>query len=63
MRLTINRVFSCSIDVDILNLVDELNVDEFVKEASSALDDEEKLREFIKEKTTIMVERFLVSLI
>ena len=48
-----------SIDVDILNLVDELNVDEFVKEASSALDDEGKLREFIKEKATIMVERFL----
>ncbi len=56
-------VSCCSIDVDILNLVDELNVDEFVKEASSALDDEDKFRAFIKEKATILVERFLVRFV
>ena len=53
-------IFSqCSIDDDILNLVDDINVAEFVKEASIALEDEEMLREFIKEKATIAVERFL----
>lgn len=48
-----------SIDVDILNLVDDINVDQFVKEASLALEDEDMLRDFIKEKATIAVERFL----
>lgn len=48
-----------SIDADILNLVDELNVDEFVKEASVALEDEDLLRQFIKEKTTTAIERLL----
>jgi hypothetical protein len=40
--------------------VDEVNIDDFVKEASIALEDEEQLREFIKEKATIAIERFLV---
>ena len=40
--------------------MDEVNIDEFVKEASIALEDEEQLREFIKEKATIAIERFLV---
>jgi len=53
---------SYSIDDDILNLVDGINVDEFVKEASIALEDEGMLREFIKEKATIAVERFLVRI-
>mmetsp|Transcript_6663 Transcript_6663/g.16239 ORF Transcript_6663/g.16239 Transcript_6663/m.16239 type:complete len:905 (+) Transcript_6663:2-2716(+) len=48
-----------SIDVDILNLVDDFNIDAFVKEASVALEDDNLLRKFIKEKATIMVERFL----
>eukprot|EP00536_Pseudo-nitzschia_multiseries_P014949 jgi/Psemu1/291736/fgenesh1_pg.795_\ len=48
-----------SIDDDILNLVDGINVDEFVKEASIALEDEGMLRDFIKEKTMVAVERFL----
>ncbi len=51
-----------SIDVDILNLVDDFNIDAFVKEASVALEDDAMLREFIKEKATIMVERILVSI-
>lgn len=48
-----------SIDIDILNLVDDINVDQFVKEASLALEDEDMLRDFIKEKATTAVERFL----
>ena len=48
-----------SIDDDILNLVDEVDVDEFVKEASVALEDDNLLRQFIREKATIMVERLL----
>ncbi|KAG7347921.1 hypothetical protein IV203_016626 [Nitzschia inconspicua] len=48
-----------SIDDDILNLVDELNIDEFVKEASEALEDDGLLRQFVKEKATIAIERFL----
>ena len=42
-----------------MNLVDDINIDEFVKEASVALEDETKLREFIKEKSIIAIERFL----
>ena len=48
-----------SIDDDILNLVDEINIDEFIKEASVALEDDALLRDFIKEKATIAIERFL----
>ncbi|KAL3918254.1 MAG: hypothetical protein SGILL_004325, partial [Bacillariaceae sp.] len=47
------------IDDDILNLVDEINIDEFIKEASVALEDEALLRDFIKEKAKIAIERFL----
>ncbi len=39
--------------------MDEVNIDEFVKEASGALEDEALLREFIKEKATIAIERLL----
>ena len=53
---------SISIDDDILNLVDDIDVDAFVKEASVSLEDEKLLRKFIKEKATIMVERFLVRI-
>ena len=49
-----------SIDDDILNLVDDFNIDAFVKEASVALEDEKKLWKFIREKATVTVERFLV---
>jgi hypothetical protein len=48
-----------SIDDDILKLVDELNIDEFVKEASVALEDDALLRQFFKDKATIAIERFL----
>jgi hypothetical protein len=41
--------------------MDEVNIDEFLREASSAIDDPDKLAMFIREKATIAVERFLVS--
>ena len=56
-------IFCNSIDEDILNLVDEMDLDEFLKEASAAMEDAEKLSEFIQEKSTIAIERFLVRAI
>ena len=50
----------CSIDDDILKLMDEVNLDEFLKEASAAIDDQESLAQFFREKVTIAIERFLV---
>ena len=44
--------------MDILNLMDEVNLDEFLKEASAAMDDTERLTEFFREKATIAVQRF-----
>jgi hypothetical protein len=52
--------FLFSIDDDILNLMDEVDLDEFVKEASDAIEDSEKLSQFVREKATICIERFLV---
>ena len=48
-----------SIDDDLLGLMDEVDLDEFLREASEAMEDEEKLNEFIREKATIAIERFL----
>lgn len=50
-----------SIDDDILNLMDEVKIDIFLKEASDAIDDPGKLAEFIQEKASVAIERFLVS--
>jgi hypothetical protein len=50
----------CSIDDDILNLMDEVNVDELLREAASVIDDPDKLAQYIREKATIAIERFLV---
>lgn len=50
-----------SIEDDILNLVDEMDIDGFLHEAALSLDDPENLSDFIREKTTIAIERFLVS--
>ena len=50
-----------SIDDDILNLIDEVDLDQILKEASDALDDPELLAQFIREKATVAIERFLVS--
>jgi len=41
--------------------MDEVNLDEFLREMSDAIDDPEKLSQYIREKATIAVERFLVS--
>ena len=62
--LTIVALFPVphSIEDDFLNLMDEVDIDEFLKEAAMAIDDAEKLSEFIREKATIAIERFLVSL-
>ena len=52
-------MYPFSIDDDILNLMDEVDLDEFLKEASDAMDDPEKLTHFIREKATMAVQRFL----
>lgn len=39
--------------------MDEVDLDEFLKEASDAMDDPDKLTQFIREKATIAVQRFL----
>ena len=51
--------FFPSIDEDILNLVDELDIDKFVKEASDAMVDANRLSKFIRDKSTIAIQRFL----
>eukprot|EP00546_Thalassionema_frauenfeldii_P003631 CAMPEP_0178935276 /NCGR_PEP_ID=MMETSP0786-20121207/24431_1 /TAXON_ID=186022 /ORGANISM="Thalassionema frauenfeldii, Strain CCMP 1798" /LENGTH=1600 /DNA_ID=CAMNT_0020613357 /DNA_START=111 /DNA_END=4914 /DNA_ORIENTATION=+ len=48
-----------SIDDDILNLMDEVNLDEFLREASNAITDSDRLAEFIQEKTSLAIQRFL----
>lgn len=48
-----------TIDDDILKLMDEVDLDQFLKDASKALDDPDALASFLKEKATIAVERFL----
>ena len=40
--------------------MDEVNLDEFLKEAASAIDNPDILAEYIREKATIAIERFLV---
>jgi hypothetical protein len=42
--------------------MDEVDLDEFLKEASDAMDDPELLSQFVREKATIAIERFLVSI-
>jgi hypothetical protein len=41
--------------------MDEVNLDEFLKEVAGAIDNPDKLSQYIREKATIAVERFLVS--
>jgi hypothetical protein len=41
--------------------MDEVDLDEFLKEAADAIEDADKLSEFIREKAIIAIERFLVS--
>jgi hypothetical protein len=51
--------YYASIDDDILNLMDEVDVDEFLTEAADAITDAERLAQFIREKCTIAIQRFL----
>jgi hypothetical protein len=48
-----------SIEDDILNLVDQVDFDDFLREASDAIGDADKFSDFIRVKTTIAIERFL----
>lgn len=59
--MTLTIVYTRSIEDDILNLVDEIDIDAFLREAAASLDDPDKLSDFIREKTAIAIERFLVS--
>jgi hypothetical protein len=51
-----------SIDDDILNLMDEVNIDEFLRESASVIDDPDKLAQYLRDKATVAIERFLVSI-
>lgn len=51
-----------SIDDDILNLMDEVELDKLLKEASEAIEDADKLAAFIREKAATAIERFLAYL-
>jgi hypothetical protein len=42
--------------------MDEVNLDEFLREAANAIDNPDQLAQYIREKSTIAIERFLVSL-
>lgn len=44
-----------------MNLIDEVDVDEFLKEAANVIDDPDRLTDFVREKSTVAIERFLVS--
>lgn len=41
--------------------MDEVDLNEFLKEAADAIDDPDALSQFLREKVTIAIERFLVS--
>ena len=43
--------------------MDEVNLDEFLRETSDALDDPDKFSQYIREKATVAIERFLVGLL
>eukprot|EP00980_Cylindrotheca_fusiformis_P031699 scaffold26800_cov127-Cylindrotheca_fusiformis.AAC.6 len=58
-EMMVSLPYYASIEDDILNLVDEVDVDSFLREAASSLDDPDKLSDFIREKATIGIERFL----
>lgn len=50
------------IDNDILNLMDEFDPDLLLRELSDSIGDSEKFIFYIKERTSLLIERFLVSL-
>jgi hypothetical protein len=42
-----------------LKLIDEVNLDKFLKEASDAIVDADRFTDFVREKATVAIERFL----
>ena len=42
-----------------MKLIDEVNLDEFLKEASDAIVDADRFTDFVREKATVAIERFL----
>jgi len=56
---TYSSLATVRIDNDILNLMDEFDFDEFLKEITDVIGNSERLIEYINEKSTILVERFL----
>ena len=50
-----------SIDDDFLNLIDEVDLEQLFKDASKAMDESDDFSQFLREKATIAIERFLVS--
>ena len=51
-----------SIDDDILNLIDEVDLDKVLKEAAEAFVDDKKFLEYVREKSARAISRFLVRL-
>lgn len=60
MSLTRKRL-DRSIDDDFLNLIDEVDLEQLLKDASKAMDESDDFSQFLREKATIAIERFLVS--
>ena len=64
MRLNLSfylTFFLRSIDQDILNLIDEVQLDKELKEAGEALVDSERFPSYIRQKSASAVSKFLVS--
>ena len=55
-------LLSRSIDDDILNLIDEVDIDKELKEIAEALVDSSRFPEYVREKSAVIVSRFLVGL-
>jgi hypothetical protein len=52
-----------SFDNDVLDLMDELDFDLMFKEITGSICDPEKFNAYMTDRTAILVERFLVSII
>ena len=51
--------FEFSIDHDILNLMDEFDPDTLLRELSDSIGDSNKFIQYVKERTSLLIERFL----
>ena len=50
---------NCSIDSDILNLFDEFEPDALLRELSDSIGDSDKFIQYVKQRTSVLIERFL----